>query len=653
MPWPNVANDGPFYLPLTNNDRHSRKPSTTTGMMSSIIWSPTRRPLLVVFSVAMSCVLLISVVYPPKLWLKPPHPSGRGPPGHPGPPPFFGDEDWDTFEDVMNHKPEHSTSQESPFEGDPEETLWTTRAETVKAEFLYAYHAYENHAMPSDELQPLTSTSINNYNGWGVSVIDSIDTMILMGAKEEYDRALQHVINLDMRKATTTLPFFETTIRYLGGFLSAYALTNETIFLSKADQLGQELLPVFDTPLGVPIFSVHPSTGKTENRWGKDTLLAEIGTCQLEFQQLAHYTGRPEYFEKVDRMTRLLRDTQSEDTGMWGTVWDTVTAKQKNDKLAVGGEADSAYEYLIKSYLQSSRHDHRTQAMFVKAINGIINNLLYISPTRNLLYVTDSSATGTRQPSNKLEHLSCFLPGVIALGVRYLPINPNLGYDAESKKLWGWAAEGLGRTCWITYADQVSGLGPDEVMFNAWPGDTSRRRGLWISHVHKWQKTAHSADAVPPGVRDGTPLHGMAGAVMDYHPRNNNYQLRPETIESLYVLFKTTGDPIWRDRAWEIFEAIRKHSKVERNSAGTGGGYANVMLVNTAKPAQTNSMPSWYLAETLKYMYLIASPKDLVPLDRWVFNTEAHPLPIPQWRAWEKEKYWPRTNRTKKPNKEN
>ncbi|KAG8877986.1 hypothetical protein FRB97_002872 [Tulasnella sp. 331] len=621
-------------------------------MMSS------RRTYLVTVGALLSTFILIGIIYPIKQWrvtherLNPPLSLGGGPLGdHPRPPPINSNSDWDDdFADTLPQKPEPSMSQGSPVDMDREETLWTARAEAVKSEFLYAYHAYEKHAMPSDELRPLTSSPINNYGGWGVSVVDSIDTMILMDAKEEYERALQHVINLDLRKATTTLPFFETTIRYLGGFLSAYALTNETIFLSKADQLGQELLPVFNTPLGIPIFSVHPSTGVPQNRWGNDTLLAEIGTCQLEFQQLAYYTGRTEYFEKVDRMTTLLQTTQSKETGMWGTVWDTMTAKQKNDKLAVGGEADSAYEYLIKSYLQSSKSDPRTQAMFVKAIDGIIENLLYISPTRNLLYVTDSRAGTGRRPSNKLEHLSCFLPGVIALGVKYLPIDIELGYDAEKKKLWGWAAEGLGRTCWMTYADQVSGLGPDEVMFKAWSDDPSQTRGLWIAHVRNWEKTAHSTNAVPPGVRDGEPLRGKARAVMDYHARNDNYQLRPETIESLYVLFKTTGDSVWRERAWEIFEAIRKHARVSLNGERLGG-YANVRNVNTKKPVQTDSMPSWYLAETLKYLYLIASPKHLVPLDQWVFNTEAHPLPVPQWRNWEKERYWPATKPDKKDHK--
>ncbi|KAG8899986.1 hypothetical protein FRC00_000337 [Tulasnella sp. 408] len=327
-------------------------------------------------------------------------------------------------------------------------------------------------------------------------------------------------------------------------------------------------------------------------------------------------------------MLKLLERTQHNTTGLWGTVWDTASGDQKNSDLAVGGTADSAYEYIIKAFLQGDKTEPQLRDMFIKVVDGIINNLLYISPNRHLLYVTDVSHG---RPSGKLEHLSCFLPGAIALGAKYLDGEP--GFSREMKRLWFWAAEGLGRTCWLTYADHASGLGPDEVMFKWWPKEPTD--GLWIKHVERWRQQSGrgGSDAVPPGVKDGKPLGGSFEG-KDYSFRLNSYQLRPETVESLYVLYKTTGDPVWRDRVWEIFEAIRKHCKSE------GGGYHSVRSVEKEEPFASDDMPSWFLAETLKYIYLAASPKDdLVPLDKWVFNTEAHPLPIIRWRDWEKKRY--------------
>ena len=98
--------------------------------------------------------------------------------------------------------------------------------------------------------------------------------------------------------------------------------------------------------------------------------------------------------------------------------------------------------------------------------------------------------------------------------------------------------------------------------------------------------------------------------------------LRPETVESLFVLYRVTGDQVYRDWGWEILQAFRRHSRVH------SGGFTTLRNVNSPHPTKTNKMESFFLAETLKYLYLLFSEDDVLPLDRWVFNTEAHPLPI-------------------------
>ena len=129
-----------------------------------------------------------------------------------------------------------------------------------------------------------------------------------------------------------------------------------------------------------------------------------------------------------------------------------------------------------------------------------------------------------------------------------------------------------------------------------------------------------------------------------------------QTIESLYVLWKTTGDIKWRERGYEVFEAIERHAR-------TPYGYANVDKVDVVPPPLGDDMPrsvdhgqalmitmliqspcsflSYFLAETLKYLYLLfdESVPDPYPFEKWVFNTEAHPLPVFAWNKWEKERY--------------
>ncbi|VDL66670.1 unnamed protein product [Nippostrongylus brasiliensis] len=114
----------------------------------------------------------------------------------------------------------------------------------------------------------------------------------------------------------------------------------------------------------------------------------------------------------------------------------------------------------------------------------------------------------------------------------------------------------------------------------------------------------------------------------------NNYILRPEVIEGFFYLWRLTGKTVfvfsinifnplfsflssqkYREWVWDAISAIDKYCRVEAGFAG---------LVNVYDPKQQ----SFFLAETLKYAYLTFTDTSVIPLDQWVFNTEAHPLPV-------------------------
>jgi mannosyl-oligosaccharide alpha-1,2-mannosidase len=99
--------------------------------------------------------------------------------------------------------------------------------------------------------------------------------------------------------------------------------------------------------------------------------------------------------------------------------------------------------------------------------------------------------------------------------------------------------------------------------------------------------------------------------------------LRPETVESLMYMYRVTGDSKYQDWGWEMFQAWEKHSKV------ASGGYACLVDVTVGDGQlveKKDKMESFWLAETLKYLYLLFSPPSVMPLEEWLFNTEAHPL---------------------------
>jgi mannosyl-oligosaccharide alpha-1,2-mannosidase len=98
-------------------------------------------------------------------------------------------------------------------------------------------------------------------------------------------------------------------------------------------------------------------------------------------------------------------------------------------------------------------------------------------------------------------------------------------------------------------------------------------------------------------------------------------RLRPEAVESLMILHRVTGKDQYREWGWEMFQAFEDHCKIEN-------GYSGLIDVTHEVPDLDNKQQTWFLAETLKYFYLLFSPEDVISLDQWVFNTEAHPMMI-------------------------
>ena len=103
---------------------------------------------------------------------------------------------------------------------------------------------------------------------------------------------------------------------------------------------------------------------------------------------------------------------------------------------------------------------------------------------------------------------------------------------------------------------------------------------------------------------------------------NNRYILRPEAIESIFILYRITGDVKLQEAAWKMFQSINTATK-------TPIAHAAIYDVRSQMPEQSDRMESFWLAETLKYFYLIFSEPSVVDLDEWVLNTEAHPFKRP------------------------
>ena len=123
----------------------------------------------------------------------------------------------------------------------------------------------------------------------------------------------------------------------------------------------------------------------------------------------------------------------------------------------------------------------------------------------------------------------------------------------------------------------------------------------------------HSHGLCPPDILN-TPL--------PTHTQEGKNIQRPETVESLFVMYRLTKDKKYREWGWRIFQAFEKNMRVE-------SGYASVTDVSRYPAPRSDKMESFFLAETLKYLFLLFGDNDsILSLDEWVFNTEAHPLPV-------------------------
>ncbi|XP_053603414.1 mannosyl-oligosaccharide alpha-1,2-mannosidase IA isoform X1 [Plodia interpunctella] len=449
-----------------------------------------------------------------------------------------------------------------------------SKLETIKGMMRHAWNNYKLYAWGKNELKPISKrphlSSIFGGGDMGATIVDGLDTLYIMGLMDEFREGRDWVAeNLNINEIDSELSVFETTIRFVGGLLSCYALTGDSVFKTKAAHVADALLPAFETPTGLPYALINPSTKVSRQyHWaGPNSILSEVGTLHLEFTYLSDVTGKEVYRQKVDRIRDVLHKIEKPNdlypnfinprTGAWG---------QKH--ISLGALGDSFYEYLLKAWLLSGKRDNEARIMFDIAMEAALDKMLKVSPG-GLSYLAELKYG--RVFEDKMDHLSCFSGGMFALASTTLENTQSERYMDVAKKLT--------HTCHESYDRSETKLGPEAFRFT--------------------------------------------GAVEARAQKSNEkvYILRPETFESYFIMWRLTKDQKYRDWGWEAVQALEKHCRVE-------GGYSGLVNVYHQRPQGDDVQQSFFLAETLKYLYLLFSEDELLPLEQWVFNTEAHPLPI-------------------------
>ncbi|MEO8381917.1 MAG: glycoside hydrolase family 47 protein, partial [Acidobacteriota bacterium] len=232
-------------------------------------------------------------------------------------------------------------------------------AARVRGAVLDSWNAYKREAWGHDELKPVSKSGKDwHAHSLLMTPVDSLDTLLLIGATAEAEEAKQLIVEKLSFDHDITVKNFEITIRLLGGLLSSYEMTGDARLLRLADDLGTRLLPVFESPTGMPYMYVNLKTGQVS---GATSNPAEIGTLFLEFGTLSKHTKKPVYYDKAKRALVALYQRRSK-LGLAGEEIDVETGAWVSTASHVGGGIDSYYEYLLKGWLLFGDEDCRKMA---------------------------------------------------------------------------------------------------------------------------------------------------------------------------------------------------------------------------------------------------------------------------------------------------
>ncbi|KAI1771816.1 glycoside hydrolase family 47 protein [Hypoxylon cercidicola] len=517
-----------------------------------------------------------------------------------------------------------------PQENAAEKGLRLKRLAAVEDSFKHSWNGYKKYAWGHDEIKPVTGKHKDPFGGWAATLVDSLDSLWLLGMKDDFELAVKACNDIDFSTTEARdINIFETTIRYLGGFLAAYELSEKQYpsLLSKATEVADLVMSSFDTPNRMPItrFPWKEYVKGQPQKARSHVLLAEIGSLGLELTKLSQLTNDMQYYDAAQRILDGLERDQKTTVlpGMWPVIIDSSKSpiKSTGDGFTLGGMSDSTYEYLGKQYLLLGGALDQPRKMYEGFIEVAKKHLLRraLNPENiPLLFFGDARIVNSPSGEKKVvttpiaQHLTCFAGGMVGMAAKIFDRPSDLD-----------VAEQLTDGCVWSYNATVSGVGPEIFHFipcdpDAAKDDCQWSEERWSGALRKyWGQNTKGDEMSDEHVQHIIDTRRLPPGMVEVDDRR--YILRPEAIESVFYMWRLTGNTKFMDQAWTMFEAVEKWTRSKYASAALDD-------VTLERPTQVDSMESFWLAETLKYFYLIFGDWELASLDKWVLNTEAHPL---------------------------
>lgn len=446
--------------------------------------------------------------------------------------------------------------------------------EEAKQMFYHGWNNYMVHAFPEDELKPLSCSgegsdpdpaNINRNDVLGdysVTLVDSLDMFAILDDQQNFEKYVGYVESYVSFNVSSTVQVFETTIRGLGGLLSAHLYASvsqlghsidgyDGQLLALAYDLGQRLLPAFNSPSGIPYARVNLRDGVVPI--GKEiiteTCTSGAGSLLLEFTLLSRLTGDGRFEEVAKRAFYRLWARRS-NLDLVGMSIDSDSGQWQSAITGIGASVDSYYEYALKHYILFGERD------FFKVFSSTYSSLKSYSfdgwSFDNINFQSGNVLT------TWIDALGAFFPGLQVLhGDISTAINCHLAYY----KLWN----------------------------------------TFRSIPERWRKLNRlQSEELDP-------------ILLEWYP------LRPEFIESTYYLYQATRDPLYIQVGKQVMKDLNKYNKVPC-------GYAGFQDIRTGQLSDRMESFFLSETVKYLYLLFDTNHELNTEYSNYVFSTEAHPL---------------------------
>lgn len=478
--------------------------------------------------------------------------------------------------------------------GDYLENMYQTleKQNEIQKAIQSSWMAYSNNAFGSDYYMPISKQN-KTLTGIGWTMLDALDTLMMMGMDDEVAKVRKHIAGLDFKEMDVVVNIYEAMSRGVGGLLGAYHLSKDSFYAYKAAQLAERLLPAIETHSGIPALQVNLATASIS---GPDEVpLAEVGSLGLELLSLGNVTNNP----KWARAAKLFTQTVERIAPKGGLLPDRINWKSAKfvGKNVVFGMGQASYiENLVRQDILTTYSDASSHNMVGEILDSVSNELVEVThPSRYRFLGSMPQGVQSNRREFVMDQDACSIGGVLAVhGTRaeWYYRATMLGMTEVDKERYR-LGQHITRSCAATWLQSKTKIGPYRFTFNLNP-------------------------------RGG----------QDFRAIDPRYLQTSGVFESLYFSYRLTKDPLYREWGWNIFEALRKNTMLEDGSF--------MCLKDVGRLSKTDYMnPSW-LGSSLKYMWMLFTHIDQIfPLESYP-SSRGHFFPIfqlPPSLAWKREHF--------------